>query len=42
MGGMLVASVTYLLWGFIAYRFTERRTSPRGVPEPSPSSSVRA
>jgi len=41
MGGMLVASVTYLLWGFIAYRFTERRTGPRGVPEPSPSSSIR-
>jgi len=42
MGGMLVASLTYLLWGFIAYRFTDRRTGPRGVPEPSPSSSVRA
>ena len=42
MGGMLVASLTYLLWGFIAYRFTERRSSQRGVPEPSPSSSVRA
>jgi hypothetical protein len=35
MGGMLVACVAYLLWGFIAYRFTERRTSPRGVPEPA-------
>jgi putrescine:ornithine antiporter len=42
MGGMLVASLTYLLWGFIAHRFSERRTSPRGVPEPSPSSPVRA
>jgi len=42
MGGMLVASLTYLLWGFIAYRFTERRTSARGIPEPSPSASVRA
>lgn len=41
VGGMLVASITYLLWGFIAYRFTERRTSQRGVPEPSPSSSAR-
>src|SRR5213075_3000670 len=29
MGGMLVAAITYLLWGFIAYRFVERRTSPR-------------
>jgi putrescine:ornithine antiporter len=41
MGGMLVACVAYLLWGFIAYRFTERRTSQRGVPEPSPSTSIR-
>jgi putrescine:ornithine antiporter len=32
MGGMLVASVTYLLWGFIAYRFIERRPSPRTGP----------
>jgi putrescine:ornithine antiporter len=41
MGGMLVACVAYLLWGFIAYRFTERRTSQRGVPEASPSTSIR-
>ena len=41
VGGMLVAALTYLLWGFIAYRFTERPTSPRGVQQPSPSTSAR-
>jgi putrescine:ornithine antiporter len=43
MGGMIVACLTYLFWGFIAYRFTERRTSPRGgVMEPSPGQTARA
>jgi putrescine:ornithine antiporter len=37
MGGMLVAALTYLLWGFIAYRFTERRS-----PQPASSAPVRA
>jgi putrescine:ornithine antiporter len=42
MGGMLVASLTYILWGFIAYRFTERRPSSRSIPETAASASVRA
>jgi putrescine:ornithine antiporter len=43
MGGMLVASLAYLLWGFIAYRFTERRASPRsGGMESSPGHTARA
>jgi putrescine:ornithine antiporter len=42
MGGMLVASLAYLLWGFIAYRFVERRTSQRGVPEPAVNQPARA
>jgi putrescine:ornithine antiporter len=36
MGGMLVAAVTYIIWGFISYRFVEKRSSPRtGVFEPA-------
>jgi putrescine:ornithine antiporter len=36
MGGMLVAAVTYIIWGFISYRFVEKRSSPRtGVLEPA-------
>jgi putrescine:ornithine antiporter len=42
MGGMLVASLAYLFWGFIAYRFVERRTSQRGVPEPAVNQPARA
>ena len=42
MGGMLVASLAYLLWGFIAYRFVDRRTGPRGVPEPAVNQPARA
>ncbi len=43
MGGMLVASIAYLLWGFIAYRFIGPRTSSRsGVMEPAGNQPVRA
>ncbi len=36
MGGMLVASLTYLLWGFIAYRFIQKPgTAGAGVSTPA-------
>jgi len=38
MGGMLVASVTYIIWGFIAYRFVDKKSTPRtGGMEPVPA-----
>ena len=36
MGGMLVASLTYIIWGFIAYRFVQKAGTTRpGVSAPA-------
>jgi len=37
MGGMLVASVTYIIWGFIAYRFVDKKSTRTGGMEPAPA-----